>query len=114
MFLVVAHPHAGQPEPLRLTVTPKITTAPATVKVIATIDRNSANRALVVQADSGDYFRSSTIQLDGADTARMYEIWFRALPPGDYEITALVENNQGKITKATTNAKILGPTDQDR
>lgn len=108
IFLVVAHPHAGQAEPLRLSVTPRITTAPATVKVIALIARNADNRELVVEADSGDYYRSSTIQLDGADAARAYEVWFRSLPPGEYLITAVVEDDHGKATKVTTTAKILG------
>jgi hypothetical protein len=114
ILLAIAHPHAHPAETLRLSVTPKVTTAPATVKVIALIDRNAGNRELVVEADSGEYFRSSAIQLDGADAAISYEVWFRSLPPGEYAITAFVEDDHGKMTRATTTARILGSTDTDR
>lgn len=108
VFLASAHPHARGPETLRLSVMPRIATAPATVKVIAQIDRDPDNRLLVVEADSGEYFRSSAIQLDGVDAARSHELWFRGLPPGDYEITAAVEDDHGKTIRVTTTATILG------
>ena len=40
---------------------------------------------LVVEADSDDYFRSSAIELDGANEKRLHSVEFKNLPAGTYD-----------------------------
>jgi hypothetical protein len=80
-----------------LSVRPTVAFAPATAIVVATIERDDANRAVEIEADSGQYFTSSYRQLDGASDARTHQFFLKNLPPGFYQVTAAVYGVGGKI-----------------
>ena len=46
-------------------------------------------------ADSGDFFRSSYLALDGAGAAPITEANFKNLPAGDYEVTVSLVDAEG-------------------
>jgi hypothetical protein len=81
-----------------LDVFPRVTMAPATLKVRAFVPPDAANRALRIVADSGNFYRSSLIQLDGADAASVTETTLKNLPGGDYEIVAVLHDTTGART----------------
>ena len=83
-------------EKLSLRVTPNVSSAPSNVIVKATIAKDSANRWLTVEADSGSFFRSSAIQLDGDNAPTVTEIRLNNLPGGEYAISAVLRNNLGE------------------
>src|SRR3984893_1066608 len=58
--------------------------ATATIRVHVTPDAN--NCALEVGVDSGEYYRSSWIQLDGTDAPQTIAVEVRSLPAGNYQI----------------------------
>ena len=62
--------------------------APATVPITIAVEPGTANRALVVEADSDDFYRSSTIELDGENEKRLHLLEFKSLPAGDYVVRA--------------------------
>jgi len=49
----------------------------------------------VIVADSGEYYRSSVIQLDGESGPHMVILELRSVPGGDYEIRAAVVDGAG-------------------
>jgi hypothetical protein len=87
---------AGTPDPVTLKATPAIAFAPATLVVRATVAADAHNRAIEVSADSGDFFRSSSIQLEGENAPRTNVFEFRSLPPGTYEVRARLIGDDGR------------------
>jgi len=72
-----------------------ITFAPATISVVANVERDSRNRNLTIEADSSTYFRASTVQLDGDAEAVTQQFWFKSLPAGEYDIRGRLERSGG-------------------
>jgi len=87
---------AGAPDPVTLKTTPQVAFAPATLVVRATIAADAHNRAIEVVADSGDFFRSSAIELEGDRAPRTNMFEFRSLPPGNYEVSARLIGDDGR------------------
>lgn len=82
---------------LRIDVSPRISQAPAEVRIRAIVTPSAKNRGLKIVADSGDYFRSSYIPLDGADAAPVTVTSFKNLPTGQYEIwVTLIDADGGQ------------------
>ena len=83
---------------LRIDVTPRVSSAPATVRVRAIVAPSAENRALQVAADSGDFYRSSYVPLAGADAASVTETTLKNLPGGEYEVSVTLIDAQGRQT----------------
>jgi hypothetical protein len=81
--------------PLKMKVSPAVSFAPAFVRIQATIDADTDNRAVEITADSGDFYRSSRIQLEGDRAARTNIFEFHGLPEGEYEVTATLFGSDG-------------------
>jgi len=80
---------------LRIEVTPRISQAPAQVRIRAIVTPSVDNRGLRVVADSGEFFRSSYLPLDGADAAPITDTSFKNLPGGEYEVSVTLVDSQG-------------------
>jgi len=83
---------------LRIEVTPRISQAPAQVRIRAIVTPSAENRGLRIVADSGEFFRSSYLALDGADAAPITETSFKNLPGGEYEVSVTLVDAQGHAT----------------
>jgi hypothetical protein len=83
---------------LHIEVSPRISQAPAQVRIRAIVTPSAENRGLRVTADSGDFFRSSYLTLDGADAAPITETSFKNLPGGEYEVIVTLVDSQGHAT----------------
>ena len=80
--------------------------ATATIRVHVTPDGN--NRGLEVSVDSGEYYRSSWIQLDGTEAPQTIAVEVRSLPGGNYRIRgALVDGNGRACAFAQTQVIVL-------
>jgi hypothetical protein len=82
---------------LRATVRPRIGHAPAVVIIEALIEPASENRFLDFVVDSGDFYRSSTIELTGAGAPRVNVVEFRAVPAGSYDVLISMREATGKV-----------------
>jgi uncharacterized membrane protein YphA (DoxX/SURF4 family) len=71
------------------------------------------NRALEVVAESGAYYRSSRIQLDGLDAPRTIVIEVRNVAGGDYEVTGTLVNSAGKKQSVLTHASVVEQADSE-
>jgi len=93
-------------ERLRLRVSPAMTVAPGFLTVQASVEVDAENRLLQVVAESPDFYRSSQIQLDGANAPRLKVIEFRNLPTGLYQVTGTLIGTQGPRATVLRLAKV--------
>jgi hypothetical protein len=89
-------------ERLAVRVTPAVSLAPANLVVRAVVDADSANRAIQISAESEDFYRSSEISLDGDRAPRTSQFEFRSLPPGSYEVRAVLIGSMGEERASIT------------
>ena len=105
--IVAAGERVRVDEKLSLQVTPNVSNAPCNLIVQAMVARDEENRWLVVEADSGDFYRSSSIQLDGANAPVVTEFRFNNLPSGTYEVVATLRDELGDETSARKTLIVL-------
>ncbi len=77
-------------------VSPAVSFAPADLLIRTRLEPDVDNRGMVVIAESDDFYRSSEIQLEGDRAPRTVTFEFRSLPPGEYEVTAVVIGTDGQ------------------
>jgi hypothetical protein len=83
-------------EMLTIRVSPVVSAAPAVVTVRALVEAHADNRALEIIAESQDFYTSSQVTLNGADSPRINEIHFRSLPEGSYAVTVILMGTRGR------------------
>jgi hypothetical protein len=109
---VQASREAVQPAaPLTISVTPRISLEPAVVRVMVRIPSNPDNRSLSVELDGEDYYRNSTMQLDGDGEPITRVLGYQSIPSGTYTVTVKVTDRKGRSTRAEYNFQVLGRTD---
>ena len=94
----------------RVTITLSATVLSTDGELHATIrvDPQDENRVLNISLDGPFYFASTDKQLDGASSARVHDIWWRHIPPGDYIVKATVEAANGKKFIEERHMKVIG------
>ena len=92
---------------LSLRVSPTVGTAPGYVTVTATVQPDADNRVLEIAADSGSFYRSSEIALDGERAPLMTQVALQNLPGGQYEISVVLRDRLGRTTRARRVVVIL-------
>ncbi len=93
--LLLAASSLGAESPLTVRLTPHFSTAPGNLLVTVGVLQRTANRALEVEADSGSFYRSSAVQLDGDQARRSQTFNFNDLPAGDYQVTVRLITTKG-------------------
>ena len=86
----------GAGERITVKVSPAVAFAPANLVVRTMIEADQDNRAVEIIAESADFYRSSQIQLEGDKAPRTTNFEFRSLPPGTYEVRALLIGTGGE------------------
>lgn len=107
LMLLVASPAAAGDD-LSLRVTPQFCRAPCPLTMVVGLDPHADDRALLFEADSGGFFRSSQIQLDGDDEPSIHRLRFDNLPAGVYEIRVTLTRNDGVEARVTEDVRVLG------
>lgn len=80
---------------LTMKVTPAQSFAPAILRVRVRMVPSADNRWLEVVADSGSFYRSSLMQLDGDRAPQTMSVEFRGIPGGAYEIHGILSDGGG-------------------
>jgi hypothetical protein len=83
-------------DPLSMAVSPALSIAPANLTIRVRIEPDEVNRMLEVEAESGGYYRSSHIPLEGAQAPRTLALEFRRVPGGDYDVRGTLISSDGK------------------
>ena len=87
---------AGANQPLALKVSPAVSFAPADLIVQTRVEPEAENRFMEVVAESEDFYRSSTVELEGDRAAKTTRFEFRGLPQGEYDVTVTVMGADGR------------------
>lgn len=96
-FVLMTALRAEPGDPLGIRLLPGfVTSAPAVLRVLATVESHTDNRELQVVAESESFYRSSTVSLNGDRAPRLSEFVFRNLPGGQYEVTATLKAGNGR------------------
>jgi len=105
---LVALPVDGN-EPLTLAVSPAQSFAPAVLRVRIRVEPSVANRSLEVIADSGDFYRSSEIQLEGDRSPATMNIELRGVPVGNYRVVGILRDREGhERSMVYRDVKVIG------
>ena len=83
-------------ERLAMRVSPSAAFEPAVLTVRTVIEADTENRGLEIVAQSADYYRRSSIQLDGASAPRLNVFEFRNLPTGIYDVMSVLVGPGGE------------------
>ena len=87
----------GEGAKLRIKVYPSVSSEPAEIVVRVHVPSDGENRALELIADSGDYYRSSTIEMNGQQAAPTTFFRLRDLPSGRYDVTARLYGESDRL-----------------
>ena len=110
---VLAISPLGAGERLTVRVSPRVAMAPASLVVHAVAEQDPGNRALQIQVNSQDYYRSSRMQLDGEDAPRTTTVQYDGVPGGTYEVRVILFGADGKPrAEATQQITIMSVTGQ--
>jgi len=94
-LLLAATTIAGK-DAVSIRVSPAVSFAPAHLVIQTRIEPDDNNRAIEVVANSEEFYRSSTIPLEGERAPKTTTVQFVSLPPGDYEVTATLIGSDGQ------------------
>jgi hypothetical protein len=95
IFLLGLAPGLNATERLTMVVSPSKAMAPATIRIRLGVSPAPENRVLDVVADSGDFYRSSQISLDGERAPHTIVVEFPNLPGGAYVVNGTLRDASG-------------------
>lgn len=95
-------------EAVSITVRPAVAPFRGNARVKVLVARNEANRTLMWEVDGPNYYRSSTMNLDGAASPRSYFFTARELPAGEFEIRVTVRRSDSSAVSGRGSVRVLG------
>jgi len=87
-------------------LSPSVARAPALLTIRVIVESAADNRRLQVVAESPEFYRSSEIQLDGANSTPLQVFEFRNLPTGLYQVTGVLVGVNGPRASVSRLAKV--------
>jgi hypothetical protein len=85
-------------EPLVISVGPSLSFEPGNVRIVSRVEPSAANRALVIEVESGSHYSSSEVPLEGEQAPRSRSMFLKNLPAGDYRVVATLRKETGGAT----------------
>jgi hypothetical protein len=99
----------GTPDPLGITVYPRMTFGDGTASVRMRVEPSVLSRSVEVSWWSTDGLGGShLITLDGDRAARRYDVPIKRLDPGHYEVTAVLMRADGSRIRRSTTILVIG------
>lgn len=99
-----ASPHAeakdGASSRLEIRMPVRIARVGADLRAVVRVANHADNRLLRVTLDSDLFFRSTEIELEGADAIRNHLLTWKDLPLGDYVVEATLLGSAGQRARA--------------
>jgi hypothetical protein len=83
-------------DPLSMADSPAQSFAPTNLTIRVHIEPDADNRALEIVVESAAYYRSSRVQMDGAEAPRTISIEFRNVPGGDSDVKGTLIDSAAK------------------
>lgn len=95
-------------EAISITVRPAVTSYRGSAQLKVLVSRSDRNRVLIWEVDGPNYYRSSSISLDGAAAARSYFFIVKDLPAGEFDVRATVKRNDSSAAMDRSTIKVVG------
>lgn len=100
---------AAEHRRLELRVTPLVCQAPCSIRVIARVDPHPDNRYLTITLDSGTFFASSTIPINGDhDPPTQDAKWFKDIPRGEYSLDGFLQAGSNIVAHESVHVLVGG------
>jgi hypothetical protein len=94
-------------EPISVSVWPAVAVARASAQLRVFVERDDANRALTWEVDGPDYYRSSTMQLDGTAAPKSWFFFVHDLAEGEYDVRATVTRSNNSQSMAISRIVVV-------
>ena len=94
-------PASDSADGIAVTSTPRYSLQPARVTIRIRHQPSHRDRQMTVEAESAEFFRSSTFALDGAEAGRLHVIVLKALPAGQYRVRVAIHRADAEMAEAT-------------
>lgn len=85
---------------LMLKVTPSVSFAPSILTITVRAEPRMESRSLLVQMDSGEFYRESSVPMDGMNAAATNRFTWRDVPAGEYEVSAYLLGTSDTILES--------------
>ncbi len=95
-------------EAISITVRPSVATVNGSAQLKVLVARDEKNRSLKWEVDGPNYYRSSSMELDGASAARSYFFVVRDLPAGEFEVRATIRRNDSTQAVDRSRIRVVG------
>jgi hypothetical protein len=102
---------ASADEAISLSVRPKVAPYRGNAQVRVLVSRDEKNRTLVWELDGPNYYRSTSIELQGATAPRSHFFLARDLPAGQFEVRATVTRDDRSTATAVSTLQVVGGPD---
>jgi hypothetical protein len=93
---------------LSVQASPYTSIEPARVRLLVRVERDKANRSMVIVVDSPRLFRSSLIPLNGDSAPSVHLVDLKSLPEGRYTVTVVLRRDDRTTTTATDSFQVVG------
>lgn len=103
--------HLSADEAITITVRPAVATVNGNAQLKVIVSRNEKNRALTWEVDGPNYYRSSSMDLQGAASPRSYVFIVRELPAGEFEVRASVRRADDSVAMDRGSIRVVGGPD---
>jgi hypothetical protein len=95
-------------EAVSITVRPAVTSYRGNAQLKVLVSRNEKNRSLVWEVDGPNYYRSSSLDLDGAAAARSYFFMVKDLPAGEFDVRVTVKRSDSSAAVDRSSLRVIG------
>src|SRR5262245_45269644 len=106
--LVLAPLPSSASDPLQLRLSQRLMTAPGALQITMIVEKHDVNRALIVEAESETFYRSSLITLNGSSAALFHSIRYTQLPEGAYLIRVSLYGGSEKLAVREQELEVVG------
>ena len=98
---------AGTKDLVKIRVSGRYYSEPATVNMTVAVEPNSDNRVLRVEADGDRFYRATELPLEGSQAPKHHMVSFKNVPSGSYTLRAYVLSRNHELALAETNLVVL-------
>jgi hypothetical protein len=107
--------HSSGPaeDQLSLRVSPLVSFDPGFIEIGIRYTPDKRDRALVIEIDSEQLFRSSTIAVGGADAPGSRWLRFEGLPAGNYSVHVLLDRGDHVVTGGASSFRVVGTLENE-
>jgi hypothetical protein len=101
-------------EPLKITLSARISPARSDVIVRARVEPDARSRELTIEWVAGDLSGGShLITMDGARAAVTHQYALKSMAPGEYEVTAILRFSDGSEIRRASTLMVVGAAGVD-